>query len=294
MNLDRAAWEQAGTTPLAARSPPSASPAAAARRPSPVSRRQVRVNQRSRSEPFGVASPDVSVTAKQVAIPTRRRTPTMPPLELSLEVVPHARIDVTDVRARAAAEHGNVLDRFAHCLYYSFHTTAGYLPQSLATRLSAAQPAGRPAVRRPVPHAVPRRRRLQARRPRSACRADARTAAHRAGQRRLAPGVHRQRPRCLRVVPESPRGAGLFHRPRWHLRGHAAPPQDDPHRLQPRDRDRDDADRGAGVVAPDRRHQPEGPAARASTTSCPRSSPRTTYRRAVSRCSSRPASSART
>jgi thiamine phosphate synthase YjbQ (UPF0047 family) len=71
----------------------------------------------------------------------------MPPLELSLEVVPQARIEVTDVRARAAAEHGNVLDRFAHCLYYSFHTTAGYLPQSLAARLSATNPQGvRPYV----------------------------------------------------------------------------------------------------------------------------------------------------
>jgi hypothetical protein len=71
----------------------------------------------------------------------------MSPLELSLEVVPCARIDVTDVRARAAAVHGNVLDRFAHCLYYSFHTTAGYLPQSLASRLSSRHPQGvRPYV----------------------------------------------------------------------------------------------------------------------------------------------------
>ena len=63
----------------------------------------------------------------------------MPPLELTLEVVPHARIDVTDVRARAAVEHGNVLDRFAHCLYYSFHTTAGFLDRRLLTRLGPGQ-----------------------------------------------------------------------------------------------------------------------------------------------------------
>jgi thiamine phosphate synthase YjbQ (UPF0047 family) len=70
----------------------------------------------------------------------------MSSLELTLEVVPCARIDVTDVRARAAAEHGGALDRFAHCLYYSFHTTAGYLPQSLATRLSHHPQGVRPYV----------------------------------------------------------------------------------------------------------------------------------------------------
>ena len=36
----------------------------------------------------------------------------------------------------AAAAHGDVFDRFARCLYVSPHTTAGYLPQSLATRLT--------------------------------------------------------------------------------------------------------------------------------------------------------------
>src|SRR5215203_1445483 len=117
----------------------------------------------------------------------------MPPLELTLEVVPHARIDVTDVRARAAVEHGNVLDRFAHCLYYSFHTTAGYLPQSLATRLAAHNPQG---VR---PYVVSGRRRVQARRPRSARGAHAGAAPDRAGERRFAPGLHRERARCLRL-----------------------------------------------------------------------------------------------
>jgi len=65
----------------------------------------------------------------------------VPPFELTLEITPRARLDVTDVRARAAALHGRVLDQYARCLYCSLHTTAGYLPQSLATRLSA-RPAG--------------------------------------------------------------------------------------------------------------------------------------------------------
>ena len=61
----------------------------------------------------------------------------VPPLELTIDITPRARIDVTDVRGRAAAVHGDVLDSYERCLYFSFHTTAGYLPQSLAGRLTA-------------------------------------------------------------------------------------------------------------------------------------------------------------
>jgi len=59
------------------------------------------------------------------------------PLELTVDITPRARIDVTDVRARASAVHGDVLEAYDRCLYFSFHTTAGYLPQSLAGRLTA-------------------------------------------------------------------------------------------------------------------------------------------------------------
>jgi thiamine phosphate synthase YjbQ (UPF0047 family) len=41
------------------------------------------------------------------------------------------------VRAQATARFGTALEAYARCLYYSPHTTAGYLPQSLAARLSA-------------------------------------------------------------------------------------------------------------------------------------------------------------
>ena len=80
-------------------------------------------------------------------------------------------------------------------------------------------------------------------------------------QRRFAPGVHRQRARPV-CRTSTPPGACLFHRSRRHATRAAAPPQDDARRLQPRDRGRDAAHRGAGVGAPDRRDQPEGPAAR--------------------------------
>jgi hypothetical protein len=39
------------------------------------------------------------------------------------------------------ALYGQALDGYARCLYYSPHTTAGYLPQSLAARLQA-RPSG--------------------------------------------------------------------------------------------------------------------------------------------------------
>lgn len=63
------------------------------------------------------------------------------PLEIALELEPRRRVDVVDVRAEAARLHGPALDRYERCLYASHHTTAGYLPQSLATRL-AARPDG--------------------------------------------------------------------------------------------------------------------------------------------------------
>jgi hypothetical protein len=58
------------------------------------------------------------------------------PAELSVQIQPRARYDAIDVRALVTAEHGNVLAEFPHALYVSFHTTAGYLDQALATRLS--------------------------------------------------------------------------------------------------------------------------------------------------------------
>jgi thiamine phosphate synthase YjbQ (UPF0047 family) len=48
-------------------------------------------------------------------------------------------VDIIDVRARAAEVHGSALDDFSHCFYVSAHTTAGYLPQPLAARLTASQ-----------------------------------------------------------------------------------------------------------------------------------------------------------
>ena len=59
------------------------------------------------------------------------------PRELTLEVNPRARVDIIDVRQRASQVHGSALEHYSRCLYVSAHTTAGYLPQPLAARLTA-------------------------------------------------------------------------------------------------------------------------------------------------------------
>ncbi len=59
----------------------------------------------------------------------------MHPKEVSLALVPRARFDVIDVAERIAREFGDVLSRYRRALYCSYHTTAGYLEQSLCARL---------------------------------------------------------------------------------------------------------------------------------------------------------------
>jgi thiamine phosphate synthase YjbQ (UPF0047 family) len=58
------------------------------------------------------------------------------PLDITLELAPTARFDVVDLRSRFADEH-QPLTGYSHCLYWSSHTTAGFLDRSLAARLSA-------------------------------------------------------------------------------------------------------------------------------------------------------------
>jgi thiamine phosphate synthase YjbQ (UPF0047 family) len=58
------------------------------------------------------------------------------PLDLTLEVQPRSRFDILELRSHFAAEHEAVA-AFPQCLYWSSHTTAGFLDRSLAARLSA-------------------------------------------------------------------------------------------------------------------------------------------------------------
>jgi thiamine phosphate synthase YjbQ (UPF0047 family) len=58
------------------------------------------------------------------------------PVEVTLELTPKTRFDIIDVRERLRTTHGDLLDVYPNHLYHSFHTTAGYLEQSLAARLT--------------------------------------------------------------------------------------------------------------------------------------------------------------
>ncbi len=56
--------------------------------------------------------------------------------DLTLELAPRSRVDIVDLRAHFADEH-QALAHYPRCLYWSSHTTAGFLDRSLAARLSA-------------------------------------------------------------------------------------------------------------------------------------------------------------
>jgi thiamine phosphate synthase YjbQ (UPF0047 family) len=59
------------------------------------------------------------------------------PLDITLDVVPRARFDMLDLRTRLSAQHREALAPFHQCLYWSSHTTAGFLERSVAARLAS-------------------------------------------------------------------------------------------------------------------------------------------------------------
>jgi thiamine phosphate synthase YjbQ (UPF0047 family) len=63
------------------------------------------------------------------------------PVEFTLALTPRARVDIFDVRGEVSARHGDALEAYPRALCCSFHTTAGYLDQSVAARLNQS-PAG--------------------------------------------------------------------------------------------------------------------------------------------------------
>jgi len=64
---------------------------------------------------------------------------TAPPAEVDLEISPRARFDVIDVNERIEERHGDLLQQYPRILYFSYHTTAGYLEQSLSSRLNGGK-----------------------------------------------------------------------------------------------------------------------------------------------------------
>ena len=57
------------------------------------------------------------------------------PTELKLRLAPQRRFEAIDVNSLIAQDAGDVLSRHKRALYCSFHTTAGYLDQSLSARM---------------------------------------------------------------------------------------------------------------------------------------------------------------
>ena len=68
------------------------------------------------------------------------------PLEYTLELIPRARVDVIDVRRQVSERFGDALDSYKRVLCCSFHTTAGYLDQSLASRLNQSRTGVMPYI----------------------------------------------------------------------------------------------------------------------------------------------------
>lgn len=74
------------------------------------------------------------------------------PLGLTLELAPRARFEVVELRSRLPREYRDALAPYASCLYWSAHTTAGFLDRSLTARLGPARvPTYVDALRRIFP-----------------------------------------------------------------------------------------------------------------------------------------------
>ena len=61
------------------------------------------------------------------------------PTALRLKLAPQRRFEAIDVNRRITAQGGDLLHRHRRALYCSFHTTAGYLDQSLSARMHHRQ-----------------------------------------------------------------------------------------------------------------------------------------------------------
>lgn len=62
-----------------------------------------------------------------------------PPSEITIEFSPERRLDIIDVNPHIREEADDFLNRYEQALYCSYHTTAGYLEQSLCDRLGPGQ-----------------------------------------------------------------------------------------------------------------------------------------------------------
>ena len=61
------------------------------------------------------------------------------PSQIQLAIVPEARFDLIDVTKLVAKHHGDLLKRYRKSLYCSFHTTAGFLEESICESFRYSQ-----------------------------------------------------------------------------------------------------------------------------------------------------------
>ena len=71
----------------------------------------------------------------------------MHPREIALAIRPRARFDIIDVAQRVGLEWGDLLSEYRKAVYCSYHTTAGYLEQSLCARLQHSRERLAPFIR---------------------------------------------------------------------------------------------------------------------------------------------------
>jgi thiamine phosphate synthase YjbQ (UPF0047 family) len=63
------------------------------------------------------------------------------PLELALELSARERFELVELRSRFSSEHDDSLASYPRCLYWSAHTTAGFLDRSVISRLGLGRVA---------------------------------------------------------------------------------------------------------------------------------------------------------
>lgn len=74
------------------------------------------------------------------------------PLDLTLELSARERIEVVELKSRFSIDQGDALASYPYCLYWSAHTTAGFLDRDLTRRLGSRRvPAYLETLRRIFP-----------------------------------------------------------------------------------------------------------------------------------------------
>ena len=201
------------------------------------------------------------------------------PTELTLTLAPQRRFEAIDVNRRIAEEVGDLLRRHRRALYTSFHTTAGYLDQSLSVRLNHRHDLVSQFFR--AFHALfPQggEYRHDQMHLRSELTDEQKIVEPRNGDSHLT-FIGAGMRNCV-TYRTRPGRAGVFHRARRQDRRAAAPAQDHRGRLRSRRSRRAHVDHDPGLEAPDRFDQPRRSEARACSSASTSLSPRAGVERA--------------